>query len=84
MHSKVEMMGYLTMYKSKNRYFGRKFLFFRGGGPLIATLHCTLMKEDPWRDIHRGDNSPLSKQFVSEKCIYRLENIYRSRIDCEQ
>ena len=34
MHSKVEMMGYLTMYKSKNRYFCRKFVFFRGGRAL--------------------------------------------------
>ena len=52
MHSKVEMMGYLTMYKSKNRYLCRKFHFFRGGRPLSTT---EITKE--LDDVH-GDSAP--------------------------
>ena len=38
MHSKVQIMGYLAMYKSQNWYFWRKLLFFDPGGALKKNL----------------------------------------------
>ena len=38
MHSKVQIMGYLAMYKSQNWYFWRKLLFFDPGGALKSLL----------------------------------------------
>ena len=67
MHSKVQIMGYLAMYKSQNWYFWRKLLFFTRGGPLRI-----FPKDLCWSPEHTALVPRKRDAFLLHPCIVFL------------
>ena len=64
MHSKVQIMGYVAMYKSQNWYFWRKLLFFDPGGALKWIQYSVTRSVSIESGANRSDGRALLVNFV--------------------